>query len=639
MKKLIILCTLFCSMVFHAQDYQLFAASRENKIELKWMSKNLRSEDSFDIYKNENGSWQKINTTPVTASPVISEADLKTSKNPFPNDKSYAYYIQNKNAKEANTNKKAYANYQLALGAIYDNRLAKHLGIYFEDSAVVAGKTYQYKIIDTKTQKEISVVNNVIAGELLASPENVKASQEKQNCTITWDAKEQFMGYNVYRNATKVNAEPVMANLEKGIYVAKYQDNKVPAGTYSYTVKGISFLNTESKSSAAISITIKNATPPSTVTNLKGTRKEKAIELTWTSVNSKDIAGYNVLKSSDRGKTFQKVNTELIGATVQSFVDKIDAKEANSFQYCIATVDKNDNESKTMPVSVFVPDQSAPAKPENLVGKSEVGKITLTWKANTEKDLAGYRIYRGLKDDEENDMLLLNVTPQMETSFVDTFNEKAGTKFLYKIVALDHSFNESEKAMAWIQLPDVIPPAAPFLREATYSNKQAKLQWDAVLTDAILGYDIYRMVEDKETKLNTSPIRELTYTDNTLEKGIYTYYIKAIDSAKLVSKASNKQVITTSSAENNLSIVLSQEIRSKKVQITIEDFAMENAQEIKVFRKIGDTGFLRIPYTITSNVLTDTSAEEGVIYEYFVEIITTEDVKLKSNKLSINNSY
>lgn len=641
MKKILILVIAFISITVKAQDYKLFAVSGDTKIQLKWMSKKIDVSGSFDIYKNENGSWQKLNTAPITPSPVITEAELKSAKNPFPNDKSYVFYIQNKNTKETSANKKAYAEYQLALGAIFDNPLAKHLGLYFEDNAVVKGKSYSYKLVDAKTQKEISIVNNVISGELVNAPENGKVVQEKQNCKLTWKHNEDFMGYNIYRNGIKLNAEPIMANLEKAVYQTNFVDVNVPAGNYDYVIKGITFLNTESKPSAELKIEIKDVTPPKAVKGFKGERKNDEVVLNWTASTDKEISGYNVLRSEDKGKTFKKINTQLLAVSENKYTEKLDKSSYGSYLYCIASVDKDNNGSKTVPVSIFVPDHEAPSQPKDLIGRAEVGKITLTWKVNTEKDLAGYRIYRGLKDDDENEMLLLNVSPQTGTTYVDVFNEKAGTKFIYKVTALDKSFNESEKAVAWIQLPDVIAPSAPFLKEANYERNQVNLKWDPVLTDAILGYDVYRVVDGRESKVNIDLIKESNFSDKSLrQKGIYEYYVKAIDSAKLVSKASNKLVITTNNSENQkLLLTISQDVRAKKVQLKIEGIEPESIQEAKLFRKSGDSGFLRISFKVSNALFTDETSEEGMIYEYYVEVITTDDVKLRTDKVSINNAF
>lgn len=641
MKKIYICSVLFLmSCVMNAQEYKLFGVSTGNKVQLKWMSKNLKGNTSFDIFRSESGSsWQKLNNGPIVPSPVITEAELKSPKNQFPKDKSYEFYIKNKNSKETVLNKKAYEAYQLSLAAIFDSQVAKHLGIYFEDNSVVNGKKYNYKVVDAQSGKELSVLNGLVAGEAPLAPENFKGIQEKQNVKLSWKNNEDFMGCNIYRNGIKINSEPVMANLEKSGYQIGYVDANLAEGSYAYVLKGITFLNTESQASAEIKIEVKDATPPSVVKGFKAERKNDEVVLVWQASKDKDLSGYNVLKSNDKGKTFTKINKQLISDP--KYVEKLDEASSGTFQYQIEAVDKSNNTRKSVPVSVFVPDHNAPAMPKEMTSKSESGKITLSWQANNEKDLAGYRIYRGLKDDDENEMLLLNVTPQTQTNFVDTFNEKAGTKFIYKVTAVDKAFNESPQAALWVQLPDVVPPAAPFLHEATYERNQINLKWDAVINDAILGYDVYRVFEEREEKINAEPITSTNFSDTENSKrGILHYYIKAIDSAKLTSKPSNKIAVTTASFGNkDLKIALSQDIRAKKVTISYEGLNSEEIQSMKLFRKSDDSGFVRIPFVVNQNGITDETSEENKIYEYYLEVLTKDDIKLKSQKTSINNTF
>ena len=639
MKKRYIVVVLFLvSLIANAQDYKLFGASNGNKVQLKWMSKNLKGNTSFDIFRSEpNGSWQKLNTDPIVPSVLISEAELKTPKNPFPKDKSYEFYIQSKNTKETDANKKAYINYQLALASIFDNQTAKHLGIFFEDNGVVAGKRYSYKLADSQSGKEISVLNGLVAGEISWAPKNIKATQEKQNVKMSWESNDDFMGYNVYRNGIKINSEPVMSNLEKSVYQSGYTDGNVVQGSHVYTVKGITMLNTESQASAQIKIEVKDATAPSVVKGFKAERKNDEVVLSWLASSDKDLAGYHVLKSTDRGKTFKRINAQIISET--NFVEKLDETAFGSFQYQIEAVDRDNNTSKTMPANVFAPDHNAPAMPKEVTSKSEPGKITLSWRSNSEKDLAGYRIYRGLKDDDENEMLLLNVTPQTQTTFVDTFNEKAGTKFIYKITAMDKSFNESPQVVMWVQLPDVVPPQAPFLREAKFENGQVNLKWDTVHTDAILGYDVYQVCEGRETKLNTEPVTIASFSSSIRERGQLEYFIKAIDSAKLVSKPSNKMVVATAEGRvGTIRLSASQDVTSKKVQLRIDGVLPNEIAEVKLFKRKGEAGFLRTPVVFSERGFTDENTELGTIYEYFVEVITVDGAKIKSEKITFNNS-
>jgi fibronectin type 3 domain-containing protein len=642
MKKTISALLLLISLGITAQECQLFVASAEKSIQLKWMSKSLVENSTFDVYRKESsGNWQKINDKVITASPIITVAELKTNKNTFPNDQKYATYIDYKNSKETNENKQAYANYSLVIAAVFDNDLAKHLGIYFEDKNVSLGKKYQYKVVNALSQKELSVSMMIQLGDKPLAPVDLKAVQEKQNVTLSWKAQEEFIGYNVYKNGTKLNEEVILPNAEKDqAYTVNLVDENVTPGTQKYTVSGITFLNTESQISTATAIDVKDLTPPSGITSLKGIRKENEIVLEWKGSKDKKAKGYFVYKSSDKGKTFKKLNTAMLEIKTENFIDKKTDANFGSFQYQIETIDALGNATKSMPVSVFIPDHLAPAEPKSFVGKTESGKISLSWQSNTEKDLIGYRIYRGLKDNDENSMLLLNVKPQMATTFIDTFPKKASTKFIYKLTAIDQSFNESKKATLWVQLPDLIPPAAPFFKSATLKDNAVALQWELVRTDAILGYNIYRTNGEKSTKVNTNYITTDNFSDNTLlKKGMYEYYIQAIDSAQLESKPSNRIVINTSASLSNAQIKLkiSQELSSKKVVLEVEGIKEEEIQTLRLYRKDGRSGFKAIPAQFVNGIFIDTSSESGKLYDYYADIVNQNDERIKTEVTHFNN--
>lgn len=639
MKKIIFTIVLLLSFSVKSQEIKLFGESVNGKIQLKWMSKKLFNDSSYDILRNDgNGNWQKINSSPIIASEIISVAELKSSKNKYPNDKSYKFYIETKNTKEKDVNKQAYADYQLSIGAIFDNQLAKHMGIYFQDDNVEAGKNYSYKLVDAKSQKEISVLNNIKAGEISPAPEKVEINQEKQNVKLTWKNNENFFGYNIYRNGSKINEEPIFANLENNIYSVSYVDQKLPEGNYNYVIKGITFLNTESKPSNGLNFSVKDLTPPLAVKGTKAERKDNIVTISWIQTNDKEVVGYNVLRSDDNGKFYKKITAQPLKINDTKYNDRFEETVSGTFYYKIETIDSNGNSTTSNNVSILVPDHFPPSKPVDLISRVQPGKILLSWKPNSEKDLAGYRIYRGLKDDDENEMLLLNVAPQKEANYTDIFNEKAGTKFIYKVVAIDNSFNESPKSSLWVQLPDVIAPQAPVLKEAVIENGKVNLKWDEVLTDKILGYDVYRIYNSKEEKITSQPVKSNLFSDEVIKRGIIEYFIKAVDSAKLESKPSNKIAITTADdVANQLRLVINQDLRTKKLNLKIEGVKPDEVQEIKLFKKTGKSGFVRTPFKLNPDGFLDEETAEGEIYEYYVEVITIDDAKLKSEKVVFNN--
>ncbi len=641
MKIKIIISFLLFSIVIKAQEYKLFVASTDKSIQLKWMSKTPETNASFDIYRKENtGTWQKINDKLIVASPIIKESELKSNKNLFPKDSAYAFYIKYKSKNETIANKQAYSNYLVAIAGVYDNKLALHLGIYFEDLKVSNGKKYQYKLVQSSSQKEVSISNMISLGDSPEAPKEGKAIQEKQSVNLTWKVNEDFIGYNIYKNNQKLNKEPVLANSENKVYKVSYKEENVNPGNHKYTIKGITFLNTESKSSTEIVIDVKDATPAIGIKSLKAARNEQEVKLTWIASTDKEAKGYFVYKSDDKGKTFKRINSAMLVVTSLEFSEKFTPDTFGTFQYYIETIDIAGNISKSMTVSAFIPDHQAPDMPKSVTPKSESGKITLMWIANTEKDLLGYRIYRGLKNDDENSMLLLNVEPIKSISFIDKFPEKASAKFIYKVSAIDQSFNESKKAEVWVQLPDVVPPNAPFLDSAVLRDNKVDLKWNLIPNDAIMSYDVYRVFENKKEKLNLNAIIQDSFTDDKLgKKGMYQYFIQAVDSAKLASAPSNSLYVSSVSnnAKGEVKLLAKQDVRTKKVQLEIVGIKSDEIQSYKLFRKSGKTGFKILSNRFTNATFIDETSESGKIYQYYIEVVDLNETKFKSTIVSINN--
>ena len=99
------------------------------------------------------------------------------------------------------------------------------------------------------------------------------------------------------------------------------------------------------------------------------------------------------------------------------------------------------------------PDRTPPAAPTGLEATPGDRTVNLSWRANTEDDLAGYNLYRdgellapGLAESSYNDNTVVN-----------------DITYTYAVTALDHSGNESAPSPALEATPEV-PPAGPFVR-------------------------------------------------------------------------------------------------------------------------------------------------------------------------------
>jgi uncharacterized protein YdhG (YjbR/CyaY superfamily) len=86
-----------------------------------------------------------------------------------------------------------------------------------------------------------------------------------------------------------------------------------------------------------------------------------------------------------------------------------------------------------------------------------MASAVLTWNANTEPDLAGYRIYRGFG--LAAPILLASVG--RVTTYTDSTLPNISQDVTYNLTAFDSNGNESAHSVEVTKTVDVNPPAAP----------------------------------------------------------------------------------------------------------------------------------------------------------------------------------
>jgi subtilase family serine protease/Tol biopolymer transport system component/fibronectin type 3 domain-containing protein len=105
--------------------------------------------------------------------------------------------------------------------------------------------------------------------------------------------------------------------------------------------------------------------------------------------------------------------------------------------------------------------------------------------------------------------------------------------YCFRLSATDKSGNKSELKVSVIL--DSTPPAAPRLSGKVSNRADVELVWTENNETDLAGYNVYR----NQLKLNPSPVSEVSYKDQSLKEGIYSYVVKAVDFAGNESEPSN----------------------------------------------------------------------------------------------------
>ncbi len=176
---------------------------------------------------------------------------------------------------------------------------------------------------------------------------------------------------------------------------------------------------------------------------------DRQVSLAWQPVTLKTagkdlLVKYQVLRSLD-GKDFTKTGDPLVAT---SYLDR-QVSNGQKYFYSVQTMTEYKNELAQGGVSKEVAttpiDLTPPVPPTGVSAvRTEVG-IKVFWDRNDDADLAGYRVYRRVADQDEYQMLG-NVDPT-HTLFVDT-KASESVRYYYAVTALDGATpaNESSKS-------------------------------------------------------------------------------------------------------------------------------------------------------------------------------------------------
>jgi hypothetical protein len=187
--------------------------------------------------------------------------------------------------------------------------------------------------------------------------------------------------------------------------------------------------------------------PPSEVKLLVSPDK---IEITWSPPQENrdhsfpaNVKGYNIYRSEGEENPL-RLNADLIKQ--EKYEDKNFLFE-QEYTYVVraSATDKSPYlESEDSEKTAIVPEDTfAPEPPEGLISVAGQDVLAISWDANTEEDLEGYRVWR--REEGETEFRLLTQGPIRNNAYNDRQVEK-GKEYAYAVTALDFSGNESQRS-------------------------------------------------------------------------------------------------------------------------------------------------------------------------------------------------
>jgi len=189
-----------------------------------------------------------------------------------------------------------------------------------------------------------------------------------------------------------------------------------------------------------------------------------------------------------------------------------------------------------------------PAAPTGLVATAGDGVVDLSWNANAEADLDGYRVWRGTVSGGPYGEL--TSSPTAATSWSDT-TVSNGTTYLYVVTAVNLSAQESAASAEVSATPlDTTPPAAPTGLAALAGDGEVALDWDDNGEVDLSGYRVWRSTTSggPYSQVNGGTLLTSDWLDTGVTNGTtYFWVVTAVDAVGNESAAS-AQVSATPTA-------------------------------------------------------------------------------------------
>ncbi|MFJ8108906.1 fibronectin type III domain-containing protein [Streptomyces sp. NPDC096132] len=269
-------------------------------------------------------------------------------------------------------------------------------------------------------------------------------------------------------------------------------------------------------------------------------------KLTWAKNKEMDLAGYKVYRRL-KGASFGSKPLATTAST--SYTDTSLPVTGETYYYEVRAYDKTGNTSTgTADQGVITVDTTAPAAPIGVEDNWAIGSVTTArffWEANTESDLAGYRVYRSasypvaLTDTN----LLSGPTPIIANSYADDL-PTTGETFYYVVTAVDTHGNASAPsgtAEYWSKDIDTTAPVyAPDDVTAVDAERGITLNW-SWSTDADADISYFSVYRDG---VGIGGRGGESYVDTEIERSTtHTYWVRAVDSHGNVGPASNSVTI------------------------------------------------------------------------------------------------
>ncbi|RAJ87605.1 hypothetical protein CLV59_101366 [Chitinophaga dinghuensis] len=423
-------------------------------------------------------------------------------------------------------------------------------------------------------------------------------------------------------------------------YIDSLADNN---HQYQYRIKGVSPFGEVGPASNAV--VGKGVNTLAFVPNIrtKTVDEKNVVTLTWEfeAEGNKFIKGFRLNRANKANGAYTVVVDNIAPTAREITYDKL----FPSNYFTITAVAKEGESTVSFPVLVQPIDSVPPAVPTGLVGiVDSTGIVTLTWKANTEPDILGYKVFRANRDGEE--LVALVDSVHHKNTYRDSIGVKnLNSKVYYTVAALDRNYNQSANCpVVMLKKPDLVPPASPVITGVQVLNDVVALNWEPSHSEDVAFHIVYRK-EGRDSADKWLNIQQLDknanrFTDKLVETGkTYFYLVIAKDSSGLESIP--VQPVTAFVPLNPKDLgVRSFDAYVNKEQRYIELFWKDNVPQVaeyQLYKGVKGKGVTlwKIVRPGQGNRIVDDKPAAGATYEYGIRIVSDSGAMGKYKSIEV----
>ncbi len=530
--------------------------------------------------------------------------------------------------------------------ADYSAEVARGMGLMYSDKDIQTGEKYLYIVyfggadtLSFDTAFTYTGTDEIIP---LNKPLITEAISQDKFITLQWMSEKGRFGYTSFeversddngKTFQTRNSSPLINTSEEPIdETLHFFMDSVPQNNveYIYRVRGVNPFGEKGPYSDTISARGNEGvkTIPRIVKH-ESLENGSYIEWEFDKKYENKIKGFQVLRSNKSDRGFLQISDVLDKKTRQYN----DSDPIPTAYYKVMALSKKGDILVSFPVLVQGIDSIPPLYPTGLQATIDSsGIVYLNWKANTDDDIYGYRIYRANASHEEFSQL--TVAPIPDTFFIDTVNLKTlSSKVCYRVMAIDKRQNHSGLSeILEVTRPDIVPPVSPIIKNVFSNNQGICLDWVPSSSSDVVKQVLLRKKENTtewEAILTVSDSLT-TYCDTTVKEGIiYNYTLMAYDDNGLQSEI----VRVVSGQKQNKPNALELIFKVNRYGANIELSWTPLDQEGKLFLYRGTSAKPLMTYSrldTKTNSYTDRKITPGETYSYMIKYLNGKELKVSN---------